>query len=184
MTPNFHHLAGQHCKARAARPLLRASASQDAPDLGNTSPEAASGAVNEAAQSALVNEETVYFIFQLDLDTQLQRCLNQEAYAQAQEVRTTRQRVSRRKGVAAKAGMQLPEYSTSARSCQNVLPGTARLHAPARNVLHHVPSAEMELMCGGVSFSAAADACERAQFPPWFRVETCTWMEGWVRRAC
>lgn len=41
----------------------------------------------------LVNEEVVYFIFQLDLDTQLQRCLNYEAYEAAQEVRKKRQRV-------------------------------------------------------------------------------------------
>ncbi len=35
----------------------------------------------------------MYFIFQLDLDTQLQRCLNYEAYEAAQEVRKKRQRV-------------------------------------------------------------------------------------------
>lgn len=42
----------------------------------------------------LVNEDTVYLIFQMDLDTQLQRCLNYEAYDDAQEVRKKRQRVS------------------------------------------------------------------------------------------
>lgn len=48
----------------------------------------------ECERSSLVNEETVYFIFQLDLDTQLQRCLNYEAYEQAHEVRKKRERVS------------------------------------------------------------------------------------------
>ncbi|GIM09727.1 hypothetical protein Vretimale_13529 [Volvox reticuliferus] len=47
----------------------------------------------ERERSMLVNEEVVYFIFQLDLDTQLQRCLNYEAYEAAQEVRKKRQRV-------------------------------------------------------------------------------------------
>ncbi|KAG2452863.1 hypothetical protein HYH02_002207 [Chlamydomonas schloesseri] len=49
--------------------------------------------VGERERSQLVNEEVVYFIFQLDLDTQLQRCLNYEAYEAAQEVRKKRQRV-------------------------------------------------------------------------------------------
>lgn len=47
----------------------------------------------ENERSPLVNEETVYFIFQLDLDTQLQRCLNYEAYELAQEVRKKREKV-------------------------------------------------------------------------------------------
>ncbi|KAG2489687.1 hypothetical protein HYH03_011796 [Edaphochlamys debaryana] len=47
----------------------------------------------ERERSMLVNEEVVYFIFQLDLDTQLQRCLNYEAYEAAQEVRKKRTRV-------------------------------------------------------------------------------------------
>jgi len=41
----------------------------------------------------MVNEEVVYLIFQMDLDTQLQRCLNYEAYQEAKEVRSKRQRV-------------------------------------------------------------------------------------------
>eukprot|EP00798_Chlamydomonas_sp_ICE-L_P022438 gene22439-29550_t len=47
----------------------------------------------EPARSSLVQAETVYFIFQLDLDSQLQQYLNKEAYDMAQEVRLTRERV-------------------------------------------------------------------------------------------
>lgn len=41
----------------------------------------------------MVNEETVYFIFQVEFDVQLQRSLNFEAYETAKEVRQKRQRV-------------------------------------------------------------------------------------------
>jgi len=41
----------------------------------------------------------VYFIFQLDLDTQLQRALNYEAYEQAKEVRAKRERVDEAVGL-------------------------------------------------------------------------------------
>jgi hypothetical protein len=42
----------------------------------------------------LVNEEIVYFIFQLELDAQLQRALNYEAYEAAQQIRAKRETVS------------------------------------------------------------------------------------------
>lgn len=45
-------------------------------------------------RSALVNEEIVYFIFQLELDAQLQRALNYEAYEAAQQIRIKRETVS------------------------------------------------------------------------------------------
>ncbi|KAF5827961.1 Hemimethylated DNA-binding protein YccV like-domain-containing protein [Dunaliella salina] len=48
---------------------------------------------NEVERSEMVNEEMVYFIFQMDLDVQLQRALNYEAYEFAQGVRAKRQRV-------------------------------------------------------------------------------------------
>mmetsp|Transcript_25874 Transcript_25874/g.66704 ORF Transcript_25874/g.66704 Transcript_25874/m.66704 type:complete len:499 (+) Transcript_25874:102-1598(+) len=48
---------------------------------------------NEIERSEMVNEEMVYFIFQMDLDVQLQRALNYEAYEFAQGVRAKRQRV-------------------------------------------------------------------------------------------
>jgi len=41
-----------------------------------------------------VNEEIVYFIFQLELDAQLQRALNYEAYEAAQQIRSKRDTVS------------------------------------------------------------------------------------------
>jgi hypothetical protein len=37
--------------------------------------------------------QTVYLMFQLDLDVQLQRCLNTEAYSKAQEIRAKRVKV-------------------------------------------------------------------------------------------
>lgn len=48
----------------------------------------------EVERSALVNEEIVYFIFQLELDAQLQRALNYEAYEAAQQIRIKRETVS------------------------------------------------------------------------------------------
>lgn len=48
----------------------------------------------ECERSALVNEEIVYFIFQLELDAQLQRALNYEAYEAAQQIRVKRETVS------------------------------------------------------------------------------------------
>ncbi|GLC55911.1 hypothetical protein PLESTB_001043400 [Pleodorina starrii] len=60
---------------------------------GTEKPDGAARPAGERERSMLVNEEVVYFIFQLDLDTQLQRCLNYEAYEAAQEVRKKRQRV-------------------------------------------------------------------------------------------
>eukprot|EP00878_Enallax_costatus_P039813 GHUV01045729.1.p1 GENE.GHUV01045729.1~~GHUV01045729.1.p1 ORF type:complete len:199 (-),score=26.51 GHUV01045729.1:234-830(-) len=47
----------------------------------------------ECERSALVNEEIVYFIFQLELDAQLQRALNYEAYEAAQQIRVKRETV-------------------------------------------------------------------------------------------
>ncbi|KAI8477009.1 MAG: hypothetical protein J3K34DRAFT_498324 [Monoraphidium minutum] len=47
----------------------------------------------EAERSAMVNEEVVYFIFQLELDAQLQRALNYTAYEAAQQVRAKRETV-------------------------------------------------------------------------------------------
>jgi hypothetical protein len=47
----------------------------------------------EVERSALVNEEIVYFIFQLELDAQLQRALNYEAYEAAQQIRSKRETV-------------------------------------------------------------------------------------------
>jgi hypothetical protein len=47
----------------------------------------------ECERSALVNEEIVYFIFQLELDAQLQRALNYEAYEAAQQIRAKRETV-------------------------------------------------------------------------------------------
>lgn len=41
-----------------------------------------------------MNEEVVYFIFQLELDAQLQRALNYEAYEAAQQIRSKRETVS------------------------------------------------------------------------------------------
>lgn len=40
-----------------------------------------------------MNEEIVYFIFQLELDAQLQRALNYEAYEAAQQIRSKRETV-------------------------------------------------------------------------------------------
>ncbi|GBG00504.1 hypothetical protein Rsub_13266 [Raphidocelis subcapitata] len=50
-------------------------------------------AAREAERSALVNEEVVYFIFQLELDAQLQRALNYTAYEAAQKIRAKRETV-------------------------------------------------------------------------------------------
>ena len=47
----------------------------------------------ECERSTLVNEETVYLIFQLELDTQLQRALNYESYEAAQAIRQKRETV-------------------------------------------------------------------------------------------
>lgn len=47
----------------------------------------------ECERSSLVNEEIVYFIFQLELDAQLQRALNYEAYEAAQQIRAKRETV-------------------------------------------------------------------------------------------
>ncbi|GAX76663.1 hypothetical protein CEUSTIGMA_g4109.t1 [Chlamydomonas eustigma] len=47
----------------------------------------------EAERSSLVAEEVIFMMFQLDLDIQLQRCLNVEEYEQAQEVRRKRNKV-------------------------------------------------------------------------------------------
>lgn len=72
---------------------LIVSAGTDSADYESSSP---GRPANEIERSLLVNEDTVYLIFQMDLDTQLQRCLNYEAYDDAQEVRKKRQRVSKR----------------------------------------------------------------------------------------
>jgi hypothetical protein len=50
-------------------------------------------AKREAERSAMVNEEVVYFIFQLELDSQLQRALNYTAYEAAQQIRAKRETV-------------------------------------------------------------------------------------------
>jgi len=47
----------------------------------------------EAERSSMVNEEVVYFIFQLELDSQLQRALNYTAYEAAQQIRAKRETV-------------------------------------------------------------------------------------------
>eukprot|EP00983_Pelagomonas_calceolata_P024506 772396-Pelagomonas_calceolata.AAC.3 len=57
---------------------------------------------NEIERSEMVNEEMVYFIFQMDLDVQLQRALNYEAYEFAQGVRAKRQRECHLEGVRTK----------------------------------------------------------------------------------
>lgn len=54
---------------------------------------AADPAARECERSGLVNEEAVYLIFQLELDAQLQRALNYEAYEAAQKVRAKRETV-------------------------------------------------------------------------------------------
>lgn len=55
-------------------------------------------AKREAERSAMVNEEVVYFIFQLELDSQLQRALNYTAYDTAQQIRAKRETVRRGSG--------------------------------------------------------------------------------------
>lgn len=50
----------------------------------------------DAERSGMVNEEVVYFIFQLELDSQLQRALNYTAYEAAQQIRAKRETVSSR----------------------------------------------------------------------------------------
>jgi hypothetical protein len=51
----------------------------------------------EAERSAMVNEEVVLFIFQLELDSQLQRALNYTAYDAAQQIRAKRESVRGRR---------------------------------------------------------------------------------------
>ncbi|GIL48759.1 hypothetical protein Vafri_5212 [Volvox africanus] len=88
-------------RSRVLAPLTRQSITLLQAFSGDWTDGAKSGAskdgvarpAGERERSMLVNEEVVYFIFQLDLDTQLQRCLNYEAYEAAQEVRKKRQRV-------------------------------------------------------------------------------------------
>ena len=48
----------------------------------------------ESERSSLVNEEVVLFLFQLQLDSELQRALNYEAFQVAREVRSRREQVS------------------------------------------------------------------------------------------
>jgi len=50
-------------------------------------------AAREVERSALVNEEVVYLIFQLELDGALQRALNLDAFEAAQQVRARREQV-------------------------------------------------------------------------------------------
>uniref|UniRef100_A0A7R9VCC7 Hemimethylated DNA-binding domain-containing protein n=1 Tax=Chlamydomonas euryale TaxID=1486919 RepID=A0A7R9VCC7_9CHLO len=64
--------------------------------VGHGFPAAASprgGAPAERERSELVAEETVYLMFQLDLDVQLQRSLNINAFDRAQEIRNRRQKL-------------------------------------------------------------------------------------------
>lgn len=48
----------------------------------------AATAVLTAERSRLINKEVVLFLFQLEMDTQLQRALTYERFDLAQEVRT------------------------------------------------------------------------------------------------
>jgi hemimethylated DNA binding protein len=50
-------------------------------------------ASSHPSRSKLVENETILLVFQLDLDIQLQRCLNYESYELAKEVRAKRQQV-------------------------------------------------------------------------------------------
>lgn len=70
-----------------------AAAPLTAPGLSTQLPPSHAG-TREVERSALVNEEIVYFIFQLELDAQLQRALNYEAYEAAQQIRSKRETVS------------------------------------------------------------------------------------------
>ena len=102
MQPSAAPAYNQHCRQgqghtamsrRAACRPCRATGSDWAAEGVDPSEALGAKPPSECERSLLVNEETVYFIFQLDLDTQLQRCLNGEAYDAAQEVRKKRQRV-------------------------------------------------------------------------------------------
>lgn len=64
-----------------------------APDAADNQPWL--GVTKEAIKdlSALANEELVLLLFQLELDTQLQRALNYEAFDVAQEIRRRRDEV-------------------------------------------------------------------------------------------
>ncbi|GFR46804.1 hypothetical protein Agub_g8437, partial [Astrephomene gubernaculifera] len=96
MVGSVHHCGGFQQPARVWGKLVRCPASSGDFAEGAGSRDSESKVIRPAGErerSMLVNEEVVYFIFQLDLDTQLQRCLNYEAYEVAQEVRKKRQRV-------------------------------------------------------------------------------------------
>ncbi|KAG1670018.1 hypothetical protein FOA52_011174 [Chlamydomonas sp. UWO 241] len=67
---------------------------------------------SSAERSDLVAEETVYLMFQLDLDVQLQRCLNQDAYERAQDVRSKRHKLD--EAIAAMQERKSAKLGTSA----------------------------------------------------------------------
>jgi hypothetical protein len=77
-------------RSRAARAARRALS-------WGASPGGGAPPVRESERSSLANEEVVLLIFQLELDAQLQRALNYEAYETAQEVRAKREIVGGRR---------------------------------------------------------------------------------------
>lgn len=99
----------------------------------------------EVERSALVNEEIVYFIFQLELDAQLQRALNYEAYEAAQQIRSKRetvgavlpmQHVSIKHGSGLQPYQGLPPYALVGRQCSSLaMQLLRRLQMPACYVL-------------------------------------------------
>ena len=97
-------VAALSCRRRRCRTLAAAGASDAAGGASSSewrwrSPDfralqrAVPPAAREAERSALANEEAVYLIFQLELDSQLQRALNYDAYETAQQIRAKRETV-------------------------------------------------------------------------------------------
>ncbi|KAL6764350.1 hypothetical protein V8C86DRAFT_2474337 [Haematococcus lacustris] len=84
---------GQRQGMRSTRGGQQVGQLQAVGSMGTAAGHGSRPPAREVERSALVNEEVVYFIFQLDLDVQLQRNLNNEAYEAAQEVRKKRQLV-------------------------------------------------------------------------------------------
>lgn len=79
--------------SRGARRVSCAAASGSGDWSGQKPPSRGGTNEREMEKSPLIYEELMYFIFQLDLDTQLQRSLNYEAYEMAKEIREKRQAV-------------------------------------------------------------------------------------------
>ncbi|CAD7697105.1 unnamed protein product [Ostreobium quekettii] len=63
--------------------------------MDGSSEAGASVSGKESERSSLVNEEVVLFLFQLQLDTELQRALNYEAFEAARDIRARREQVDK-----------------------------------------------------------------------------------------